>query len=650
MATDDAEVRREALTWRVLGWFVILALTIIVWTEYSTLVVNSTSFNSLAPSISAVFVLAVFTGLVNPLLGRIRPALRLSPREQILLYVMLTVASPLSSIGLVHFLFGVVMAPFYHATPENGWAAFLEAYPSWFGVPGHRAALAFWEGSAEGVPWALWARPLTMWGLFVLALNLGMLSLVLLVQQQWIRHERLTFPLVYLPLELTAAEPGRAYARIWRDPTFWIGFAIAVVPHLFCGLHTYYPSVPEIAFKGRLDFTRNLPLPWRRMGSMPANFYPSIIGFAALVPLDVSLSVWFFFIVERLLNLLGVVTGLTAATSGGATSFPFSPEQSVGAWFALAVGALWIGRHHFRNALVGGSHESALDPADVRLHRLALLSFGVCLALLLTWSALAGLAPPVAFAFFLVYYALVLALARIRGEAGVGCISGPMMPQDLMMLATGTSACSLRDLTVLSTFRWFTIEFRGAPTLMAYHLEALKMGDSSRIPVDRVVKAVVLATTFTMVAATMVTLRVIYLHGGVTLNPWRFLSVPTEPYHTLVHWIHTPRDTDWLRLEAVAVGAVLMGTLTVLRMKVLWWPLHPVGYAVGFTKRTVPWIWFPFLLGWLLKSLTLRIGGHRLHQRLPALCLGLILGDFFMGGVFGVVGALVPQAGYQAFP
>ncbi|MCC7491170.1 MAG: hypothetical protein IT204_02420 [Fimbriimonadaceae bacterium] len=649
MSSSDAPAQRRPFNLRVCAWFAFWMTVIVVWTENSTLVVNSTSFNSLAPSIALVFVLAVFTGAVNPLLRRLRPGWALDGREQILLYIMLSIGSPLSSIGLVHFLYSVVEAPFYHARPENKWDLFTSAYPNWFAIPDAIEARHFWEGSADGVPWRLWRTPLAMWSIFVLAFNFGLLSCVLLVHQQWIRSERLTFPLVYLPLELTAVEQGQAYSPIWRNQILWIGFSIAIVPHLFNGLHTYFPAVPLLPFKNELNLTRGMTEPWRQLGSMPLNFYPCIIAFAALLPLDVSLSVWFFFVVQCLLSLFGGITGLTAATSGGATAFPFAPEQSVGAWLGLVLVNLWFARHHLRAVLLG-TGDAPATAEDIRLHRTALLAFACCLAVLVTWSCTAGMSPLVATVFFGLVFMLCLALARIRGEAGVGCISGPMMPQDLLLLTTGTRAYTLRDLTVMTTYRWFTVEFRGAPTVMGYQLEALKMADSVGASVRHVVAAVGVATVFTMVVASYVTLGVIYKHGGITLNTWRFSQVPTEGYNMLVSWIQTPRERDWLRIQAVLFGAAVLFGLTSLRMKVLWWPLHPIGYAVGFTKRTIPWIWFAFLLGWLLKAVVLKVGGHRWHQKLPVFCLGLILGDFFMAGLFGVVGALVPQAGYQAFP
>ena len=93
-----------------------------------------------------------------------------------------------------------------------------------------------------------------------------------------------------------------------------------------------------------------------------------------------------------------------------------------------------------------------------------------------------------------------------------------------------------------------------------------------------------------------------------------------------------------------------MAGLTYMRISYVWWPWHPVGYALTFSKRTVHWIWFPSLLGWVMKTLIIKYGGFKLYRKAVPLFLGLILGDFFIGGVFGVAGALIPKPGYCVFP
>jgi hypothetical protein len=126
--------------------------------------------------------------------------------------------------------------------------------------------------------------------------------------------------------------------------------------------------------------------------------------------------------------------------------------------------------------------------------------------------------------------------------------------------------------------------------------------------------------------------------------------MPKTPFIQLAKLLTSPKSTDWLPLGFVGIGAVLMAAFTFMRMRFTWWPLHPVGFALGFTKRSVHWIWFPMFLSWAIKSAVIRYGGYKLYRTLLPFFLGLILGDFLIGAVFGVAGALVPKPGYCVFP
>ena len=134
------------------------------------------------------------------------------------------------------------------------------------------------------------------------------------------------------------------------------------------------------------------------------------------------------------------------------------------------------------------------------------------------------------------------------------------------------------------------------------------------------------------------------------INAFRFLEVPVTPYKRLASWLGARQEVQWLPLGFSGVGALFMAFLTYMRIHTTWWPFHPVGFAATMTKRTVHWTWFPNLVAWLLKTLILRYGGFGLYRKLLPFFLGLILGDFFIGGVFGVAGALVPRPGYCVFP
>ena len=54
-----------------------------------------------------------------------------------------------------------------------------------------------------------------------------------------------------------------------------------------------------------------------------------VLGIAFFIPLDLSFSCWFFFVMRKLFQVLGRVQGWDAASAQG---FPYFGEQAAGAW------------------------------------------------------------------------------------------------------------------------------------------------------------------------------------------------------------------------------------------------------------------------------------------------------------------------------
>ncbi|MFQ6098913.1 MAG: DUF6785 family protein, partial [Armatimonadota bacterium] len=346
--------------------------------------------------------------------------------------------------------------------------------------------------------------------------------------------------------------------------------------------------------------------------------------------------------------------GWTGVRGSALRGFPLEEYQSFGSWLVLIALGLWIGRAHFLQVLRAAvSPERQADrptPEAPMSYRTAVFGAIAGFVALCAWARAAGLSVLVAAAFFGVYLTLVVALARIRAEAGLGCVSGPLMTQDFLIAIAGSRPIGVRNLTILQHFRWFSREFRGTPTVMPCQLEALKIGHEARLRGRDVTVGILSGIVLTMILGYVATLNVAYLHGGVSMNRWRFLDVPRTPFRTLESLLENPRDVDWYGLTATVIGSAFMGFLTYMRIRFVWWPFHPIGYALAFTKRTVHWIWFPIFLAWAMKTLIIRYGGYKAYRSLMPFFLGLILGDFFIGGVFGVVGALVPRPGYCVFP
>jgi hypothetical protein len=112
--------------------------------------------------------------------------------------------------------------PARFATPTNGWDRLFEgALPRWLMVNDQAALKGFYEGNSSLYRWehiSAWLVPSLYWMLFAGALFVSFLCLAVLLRQQWVESERLTFPIVQLPMAI--AESPKAF---FSDKLVWVG-------------------------------------------------------------------------------------------------------------------------------------------------------------------------------------------------------------------------------------------------------------------------------------------------------------------------------------------------------------------------------------------------------------------------------------------
>src|SRR5438552_342937 len=222
-----------------------LAGTVLVdlWIHYAELVLGGARGHSALANTSiplgafcALFVLV----LLNQGLRRSAPRLALSPAEVLVVYVMMTVATVLSSSGMLHFILPSVAAPVYFATPENHWAQLLWPYlKPWMAQMDPAALRGFYRGG-EPIPVGAWLPQMATWCGFLALLALTALCMAALLRRQWVERERLTFPTVFLPLELIRNDEAFLSNRL-----LWLGAALPLVIGLFNNLNLNFPAIPR---------------------------------------------------------------------------------------------------------------------------------------------------------------------------------------------------------------------------------------------------------------------------------------------------------------------------------------------------------------------------------------------------------------------
>ena len=119
------------------------------------------------------------------------------------------------------------------------------------------------------------------WGGFITAALTVMLCLNVIIRKRWTEEERLSYPIVQIPLAMTDPKSG-----FFRNRVMWAGFALAAGIETINGLNYLYPVIPALQYRGdHLDLWRWFPdRPWSAIGPTRADFYPCMIGLGFLLP------------------------------------------------------------------------------------------------------------------------------------------------------------------------------------------------------------------------------------------------------------------------------------------------------------------------------------------------------------------------------
>ena len=553
--------------------------------------------------------------------------------ELIVAYIMMLTASAIPTMGLSEYWLTIITGAQYYATPENEWALLILPHlPEWITPQDPEAIKWFYEGAPRtaGVPWAAWSGPLCYWAILIVALYLVMISSMVIMRRQWVERERLVYPLVQVPLAMVQSGGRReALGPFFKNPIMWVGFALPVFVSSLNALHAYFNFIPAIQLVSSIPILRNTVSLIFRL-SFP------MIGFAYLINLDIAFSLWFFNTIAKLirggLGVLGV--GSTEKLVYGASSEPILAHQGQGAMIVLVLFGLWVGREHLRDVLRKAfrGDDRIDDSGEMLSYRTAVLTWLSGVAVMTIWLWQSGLPLWAAFLTVMLAILIFVGLTRVVAEGGVAAAVGPMISPTVLVSAVGSSAIGPAGMVGLAyTFVW-AADIR--TFVMASCAHGLKLGEG--LGLRPLFWYMLLAIFVSIVGSVVAILHLAYEYGGINLNAWFFgggtrapfdyiitkLSAPTEP--NIDGWIHT------------FIGGGIMALLMWVRQQFLWWPLHPIGYPIG-AVWLMDQLWFSIALAWLLKLLAMKYGGPSLFRRARPFFLGLIIGQFFIAGLWLII-------------
>ena len=647
-ARGEGKPLPAGITWRSVVLGTVLIPPNAYWVMMAEAIYHRGHPSVMALPWAVVFNILVLV-IVNQFLKRYLPRRAFTQPELITVYVMVWIAVMLAGHDSLQLCVPALAFTTYYANPVNNWdAVFNSRLPKWATVQNKEAVASFFTGYDSFYRWeyvSAWLGPVLWWTAFIIALGVVTICVNILLRKQWAENERLSFPIVQLPLAITKDGGSGAF---WRNRLLWIGIAAGGGLDLINGLHMLYPSVPYIPVRltDHILLTKDSGLyPWNGLGWIGVPLYPFITAVGYLLPLDMSFSIWFFYIFRKLQNVLLTVYPVAANPS------PYLAIQSFGAWTVYFAGALWTARPHLRRVWLRitnrpGGEDDSQEPVS---YRVALLGVLAGMAFLLWFTTRMGMSGFVALAIFGFYFVVTIAITRMRAELGPP--AHEMAGMDSVMIlsvAAGSRLLGPANLALMPLFYWFA--GRGYRTNIGPgQLEGFKMAHESRSSPRRLGWAMLIAFAVGALAAFWASLALQYSQPAQSPQVWSQVQEGWHQWRNAENRMLNPTGPDRVGVLFLLGSMVFAALLFVMRGAFTWWPFHPAGYALSMANG-VDYFWTCMVIASAVKLVVLRYGGLRLYRRFLPLAFGVIIGEYLIGAMWSALSVGIGQFIYDFSP
>ena len=620
--------RRNAVTLRAILIGMLLVPFVAFWAtaQYVDIILSL-----LVPPVATLLPLL----LLNAPLRRWAPRWALGEGEFVLIYAMLSVGCALAA-EWSWYTNPLIYSYALFADETNRFSTLILPFLSPLFFIKEKSALPGFREGGHSLSYMLahlgpWWVPIGMWTLFVTLLAMSMLCICSLFRREWTDREKLSFPVIQLPVALTA---GAGDSPLWRSPVLWSAFGAMFAIDMLNGFAFLYPTLIPINLRTITDLAPMFPdAPWNAIGSLQLGIFPFIAAMAVFLPSDLLFSTIFFFFFRKAEQIGAASIGYPQGTFGGGGLVPSPPyfsEQSWGAFMGLFIMALWIARHYLREVWTSIRTGEATTGEEMLPHRWAFAGLLLCLAGLAGIGGLIGLSPLFVLGYLLLFLAFSAALTRMRAELGPPTHEMAYMgPNQLIVDLFGTKGLPAQYIPNLaSQFYFINRIHRSHP--MPYQLEAMKMAERPGMVYLGFFVAIALAVVVGSVSAHAVWIYRGYRWGAEGGDVWSSGAVVADLHGN-------PRDPNRVASLFMLLGMAMVFGLSKLRFAFPGFPLNPVGYALGMNYG-VDYYWFGLLVALILKVGVQRYGGMKGYRRLHLLALGVMLGEYAAEAIWSIVG------------
>lgn len=491
----------------------------------------------------------------------------------------------------------------------------------------------YWWKILRNIGWSHWLTPLFGWLIFVASWYLIFYSLSYIVINYWSNREKIIFPLAKLPEALLPDEdrPQGFVPRILKSRGFWWGMALsfgvlgfngAVGAGWISGLNPIPLGMNSVDFDLMANGTILEGLGGRSQYTMGFAILFTAIGIAFLLPIEISFSAWFYFLVAKFILLVMVWVGY------GENSADFPSDWL---WMNNAVSGLGGGGMLLFSAisLYRCIHEYVRMAKGRTLAEkvrigLPVVMFGGGLLAVLLWMRWNGLPLIWALLFIATLTFLTLGLMRIVAEGGIYYFQSHVSFFHIFKM-TGLGKWMNPILLVpLLPMAW--VLFLDLKTFIAPNmLNAAKMQQDVGGSRKRFHLNLVLCLAVTAVLALGFAIFLAHMRGASQMSHWFYMAGPTGLFDTAVRAAETQPAFQPSTFGWYTGGAIWVGLSMFLRQTLFWFP-HPIGFIM-LINPLMSVLWFSFFIGWIFKKIVVRYGGKATFDKTRTIFIGLIMGE-----------------------
>ena len=487
------------------------------------------------------------------------------------------------------------------------------------------------------IPWGDVLPPFMCWAGLIFLTYLVLMSFNLLIFRQWAHNERLIYPLAELPelLAVTDEENGRRLPDVFRNPLFWVGFAISgsvLGWNLICYLEVVPGLIPLDLHNSWQMIVQDSVLQPLSSRSKSTVFF-TMIGLSFLIPAKISFSLWFFTILYMVQVLILCWLGYGQTEN----SFPMEWWYTLNFRGAEGAGGMMIFAavvfYKARKYLFCFFKPSAVSDLENGERKELLISsfcfiFGSIGLIIMLWRGMGANLFWCIFG-FIVILIITIGLVRAVTEGGVLGFQAWVSPFHMIRTLWGMDKIWTAPPLFAPLFIYYSVFFLDIKTFIAPAMaNCIKIRDDLKMDRFRFHIAIFSCIVVAAVVAITTHLLLTYNKGGDNMNGWFYTGFPKGMFDQVGAMVKTsPIDTtmtSWF----FGGGAVAMIALLYFRQMIFWLP-HPIG-MIMLVNPIMNAYWFSILIGWLAKVLVTRYGNKDTYRIVRGLFVGLIVGELLI--------------------